>query len=696
MNLQKLLRPKSIAVVGASEKVGFSSDTCKNILTYNPEHQRVYFVNPKRDEVFGRKCYHTLGEIDDTIDLVILCTPQKTIIPLLREAHQKGCGGAVIYAAGYSEVGSAEGKEAERELKTVAEELGIAVMGPNCVGFINYIDNVFAFACTSKVRDRKGRIGFISQSGQFCLTMLDAPSAKFSYCISVGNSKIVQVEDYIDFLVEDDDTRVIALYLEGVTNPVKFAASLKKAALRRKPVVIMKAGRSARGAALTSSHTGAMAGSDKVYDAVFRKFGVIRVDDLQDLLGTASLLATLSRLPEGTAVASVNVSGGETGICADMGFLNGINMPDLEQQTKDELKQLLPFSTPGNPLDTTAPPAYDAALLTKCLLAVDRDKNTDMILFGMTILDEINDSSMEIMYQGIRDAKEQGLSKPLCLVSFIETTHWQDLQLRYEKLGVPILPAPKYGFSALRHMMSFIGYDPAAHTLELAIPQEFAPNRKGLSERESKRLLKESGVNVDLGRVVCTPEEAALAAEEIGYPVVLKIESDEIQHKSDVGGVKLNIRTREQAEDAYRQIMENVAQKAPGAQVNGVLIQKMLPQGKEFIIGVNNDRQFGPMVLAGMGGVFVEVFKDAQLYPAPLSHGEALEMLRGLKSFKLLQGCRGEAPADINALAELMVQISRFAQANKDTLLELDLNPVFVYEDGKGVSIADALIVLGE
>lgn len=696
MNLNKLLRPKSIAVIGASEKVGFSSDTCKNILTYNPDLERVYFVNTKRSEVFGRKCYNSLGDIEDIVDLVIICTPKGSVIQLLREAHAKGCGGAVIYAAGYSEVGTDEGKQAEQELREVANELGIAIMGPNCVGFINYIDTVFAFACTSKVRDRKGHIGFISQSGQFCLTMLDSPSARFSYCISVGNSKVVQIEDYMDFLVEDGDTRVLALYLEGVTNPVKFETCLKKAAQKRKPIVILKAGRSTRGAALTSSHTGAMAGSDKVFDAIFKKFGVIRVDDLQDLLATASLLATMPALPTGTAVASMNVSGGETGICADMGYLNNISMPDLEQETKSRLKELLPFASPGNPLDTTAPPAYDAQLFTKCLLTVDSDRATDMILLGMTILDEINDSSMEIMYEGIRAAKEQGLQKPLAIVSFIETTHYRDLLVRYEKLGVSILPAPKYAFAAIRHMMDFITYRPEEHTLELAIPTHRGTARCGLSERESKRMLKDGGLDIDLGVVVKSGGEAAETAQEMGYPVVMKIESDEIQHKSDVGGVKLNIRSSEEAIEAYRQIMEKVSRKAPNASINGILVQKMLPYGKEFIVGVNSDPQFGPMLLVGMGGVFVEVFKDTALYPVPIGRLEAEKMIAELKSFKLLTGYRGEAPADIDALADMLVQISDFAMNNKNNLLELDINPVFVYEAGKGAGVADALVIIGK
>jgi acetyltransferase len=696
MNINKLLCAKSLAIVGASEKIGFSADTCKNVLTYNPDLNRVYFVNPNRDFVFNVKCYKSLLDIDDTIDLVVICTPQSTIIPILREAHTKGCGGAVIYAAGYSEVGTDEGIEAELELKKIALELDIAIMGPNCIGFINFVENVYAFACTSTIRDRKGAIGFISQSGQFCLTTLDSPTMKLSYCISVGNSKIVQVEDYLDYLIEDEATRVVALYLEGVNNPSKFINCLRKAAIKRKPIVIMKAGRSARGAELTSSHTGALAGSDKIFDAMFKKFGVIRADDLEDLLATSSLLSTLASIPNGTAIASMCVSGGETGICADMSYLSGIHMPDFEQETKIALKALLPFATPGNPMDATAPPSYDAALLAECLHVIDRDRNTNLILLGMTIQNEINDSSMEIMYEGIRSAKQQGMKKPLFIISFIETTHNWELQVKYEKLGIPILPAPKYAFSALRNMISFVNYKPEEHSLECAIPTKKISKRIGLSELDSKTLLARNGVPVEIGILATSAKEAVEAAERLGYPAVLKIESAEIQHKSDVGGVRLNLHTAEEVVIAFNEIIDNVAVKAAGAKINGVLVQKMLASGKEFIIGVNKDPQFGPMILAGMGGVFVEIFHDVALYPVPINRVEAKKILEELKSFKLLQGYRGSTPNDVDALIDLMVSVSAFAESNKDDLLELDLNPVFVYEAGRGVSIADALIVLGE
>ena len=297
MNLTKLLKPKSVAVIGASEKEGFGGDVCHNTLSYVEDMSRVYFVHPKRESVFGVPCYKSISDIPDTIDMMVICTSQKTVIPLLKEGAAKGVGGAVVFASGYGEIGTDEGRKNEAELIAAAKELDIAVMGPNCAGFVNYIDNVQAFAFISAKRDRKGSVGVVSQSGQLCLSMMDDSGMRFSYSISAGNGKIVQMEDYMDFLVEDEDTKVVSVYIEGVKNAAKFADVLKKAAAKKKPVVILKAGRSAKGGAIAASHTGSLSGSDASFDAVLKKFGAIRVDDLEELIATSLMLATLNRYP---------------------------------------------------------------------------------------------------------------------------------------------------------------------------------------------------------------------------------------------------------------------------------------------------------------------------------------------------------------------------------------------------------------
>ena len=252
MDLTKLLKPKSVAVIGASEKEGFGGDVCRNILTYVKDRSRVYFVHPKRDQVFGVPCHKSILDIEDTVDLMIICTSQKTVVPLLRDGAKKGVGGAVVFASGYGEVGTDEGRANEKELIETGEELGIAIMGPNCAGFVNYIDDVQAFAFISEKRDRKGSVGVVSQSGQLCLSLMECPSMRFSYCISAGNGKAVQMEDYMDYLVDDENTKVVSIYIEGVKNTEKFAAVLKKAAQKKKPVIILKTGRSTKCGAIAA------------------------------------------------------------------------------------------------------------------------------------------------------------------------------------------------------------------------------------------------------------------------------------------------------------------------------------------------------------------------------------------------------------------------------------------------------------
>lgn len=696
MDISKLLRPRAVAVVGASEKSGFGGDTCRNILENQADTSHVYPVNPKKETVFGKKCYPTLADLPEEIDLVILCTSQKTIVDFLKQAKAKGAGAAVVYASGYSEVGTAEGKAFEKELVDAAKALDMVVMGPNCAGYINFGDDIFSFAFIGDYKGKKGNIGFVSQSGQFCIDMMKSAEMKYSFAISAGNSAMVQMEDYLNFLIDDSNTKVIALYLEGVKNPHKFEACLQKAMEKKKPVVILKAGRSPKGQATAASHTGSMAGSDKTYDAVFGKFGVIRADDMQDLRSTASLLATLRVLPRKPAFSAMCLSGGETAVSADTGFLHGIEYPDFSEATLKKLNDMLPdFATPRNPLDMTAALCYDADAFASGITTVMSDPSIEMGLVGLTISDKVTVSN-DIMFEGIRRAFEQIPDKPLAVMSFMEAARNKELVERFQNAGIPVLPTTKYGFRALQHLQDFILHDTIKREARLAIPEAHSANTRALSEYESKKLLADNGVPVDLGYIAKTKAEVKEYAEKIGYPLVMKVESNDILHKSDVGGVMLNIKSLEQAEEAYDKILANAAQHAPNAKINGILMQKMLKAGTEMIIGLNSDPQFGPMLLVGMGGVFVEVFKDAALYPVPLNHDEALHMLQSLKSFKLLNGYRGNPPADIEALTDMMVKISDFAYRKKDTLKELDMNPLFVYPKGEGVAIADALAVMYE
>ena len=586
MNLNKLLKPTSVAVIGASEKEGFGGDVCRNILSYVEDRSHVYFIHPKRDSVFGVPCYKSISDVPENVDLMVICTSQKTVIPLLQEGAKKGVGGAVVFASGYGEVGTAEGKQNEAELIAAAKELDIAVMGPNCAGFVNYIDNVQAFAFISAKRDRKGSVGVVSQSGQLCLSMMDDPGMRFSYNISAGNGKIVQMEDYMDFLVDDEDTKVVSIYIEGVKNADKFAAVLKKAAEKRKPVVILKAGRSAKGGAIAASHTGSLSGSDASFDAVLKKFGAIRVDDLEELIAMSLMLSTMKRMPEKATFASMNLSGGETGICADVGSLNGIEYPDFTEETLKKLKEQLPsYASPNNPLDMTASLSYDADLYAGALRTVMDDPNIGMVLIGYTLLLEIADPCIHYMYKGIEKVVQEkgGNCKPIAMIPFAENTRNPEYQEKLFQIGVPVLPPPVYAFKLLRHLADFIAYEPETKTLELAVGHPKSEETQALSEHESKQELKVYGVPVPDEVIVTSKEEAAQFVKNHPGPLVMKVESADILHKSDVGGVKLNVCGPEAAEKAYEEIMESVTAKRPDAHINGILTVPMLDAGVEII-----------------------------------------------------------------------------------------------------------------
>jgi acetyltransferase len=401
MDMNKLIKPESLAVIGASEKDGFGGDTTRNLLKFSGNLDRVYLINPKRDTVFGRKCYHSVAEVDDTIDLCIICTPKATVIPLLREAAAKGCGGAVVFASGYGEIG-AKGKTDEQELIVEANKLGIAIMGPNCAGFANFINKIFCFAFLVEERDRSGNIGFISQSGQIILGGLDLPNMGFSYCISSGNSCNVKVEDYLQFLVDDPDTKVVAAYLEGITQPGKLVETFRKAAMMKKPVVVLKTGKSQRSRQLAASHTGSLSGSDEVMRAVMRKYGVIEVNDLEELCGTAAAFSWLKELPKGNRTVFMNVSGGEAGVTAELADHFEIPLAEYKNETKEFLGSLVPeYGSVNNPFDMTAGIGYNTPVMVNAIKAISKDSGVDMIVIGYTITPEVFDATITHMVDAV-------------------------------------------------------------------------------------------------------------------------------------------------------------------------------------------------------------------------------------------------------------------------------------------------------
>ena len=712
MDIKKLLKPNKVAVIGASEKEGFGGDTCRNIIRYMKPGD-YYFINPKRNQVQGVRCYSSISDLPEPVELLVIATPMSTVEEFLREGAKKGVRAAVVFASGYGEVGTQEGIEAESRLKSLCEELDIALMGPNCAGFANYVDMIYPYAFISNERDRKGAVGVVSQSGQLVLSMMEAASIRFSYAISSGNGKITTIEDYLDFLVDDEDTHVIALYMEGSKQPAKLAAALKKAALKRKPVVVLKTGRSEKGQALAASHTGSLSGSDKVFDALFNKFGVIRVDDLEELISTAQSLAVLKKLPEVNGVSSISLSGGETGICADLGQIIGLNYPDFSEPAIKALKQILPsYATVNNPLDSTASLSYDIDKFTSVCEAVMKDPSIGIVAIGYTLLEEISDNAIYYMSEALERVMKEKWAKPCLMLPFAENTRNKDYVKKLEMIGVPVLPTALYALKIIKNILDFASYSPEDHNLEVSVlssSNEHAPGAStstpsqltkktehgtgtALTESESKLLIQQYGMDCGIFEVAQTKEEAGKIFERLKLKkAVAKVDSPDILHKSDVGCVILNIESPEEAMAAYDTILQNAAKHFSNPEIKGVQICSMADKGTEVILGVNNDPQFGPCVLVGLGGIFVEIFKDTSMALAPVSKKEAVNMIRSLKSFRLLDGYRGTPKCDIEALSEAIVRISEMSAERAKELKELDINPVFVYE--KGLCAVDALYI---
>ena len=689
MNLDRLLKPKTVAIIGANDKPGFGGDTTRNYLKFSKNLNQLYLIHPKKEELFGHKVYKSILECPTDVDLAIICTSQKTVIPLLKECAQKHVGGAVVFASGYSEVG-AEGKVLQEELIQKANELGIAVMGPNCAGFANFIDGIFAFAFLVEERDRKGNIGMISQSGQIVLGGLDSRNMGFSHVISSGNSCNVKVEDYLDFLVEDEDTKVVAAYMEGVTKPAQLIETFRKAAKKKKPIIILKTGRSVKSQQLAASHTGSLSGADKVLRAIFKRYGIIEARDLEELMGLASTLSWLKSLPKGQRTVFMCVSGGEAGVMADLSEDYGIELAEYKPETKTYLQSLLPsYGSVNNPFDMTAGIGYNTPVMVDAIKAISKDENVDVICIAYTITPEVWDDTITHMCEAVEIAQKDDNVKPIFWIPYIEHTRDKASADMLRDSGTPLMPTGVYGVDSLKKILNFATFE--YEDGGIAIPEAVHTGRKGLSEYDSLCYLQEHGVSIPPQKIAATKEEAVEAAKELGYPLSVKIHSADIQHKSDVGGVKLNIRNEEELADAFDTVMTNCRQKAPNAKLEGVLLKPMLKTGAEMIIGVNNDKDFGPTVMVGMGGVFVELFKDVQLAPAPLTKNQAVTMIENLKAYPLLNGYRGNPVYNKDALADLLVSISEMAASGKDEVKELDLNPVFVTEEGVG--IADALLI---
>lgn len=696
--LDPLLRPQSVAVVGATDKEGFGGSTVSNLLHWTSRNPTVFFVNPNREHVMGVPCFRSVRELPSPVDCAVICTPAPTVIPLLHEAGQAGAKAAVVYAAGFREAGR-EGERLEQELVMAAAQYGMVVAGPNCAGIINVKDRIPLYGLPLLQDIRSGPTAVVGQSGQLVSNLINCRDLSFSFVISSGNEAVTTTADYLEFLAAEHDTRIILLYLEGVRQGPKFVRALCECTRQGKTIIVVKTGRSERAAAMARSHTGSLVGSDTTFEALCRKYGVIRVDDLEEMIACAQIASVLPRpeSAESLSFAVVHMSGGEAAIFSDLAAGAGLPLGEFAPNTVQRLRQLLPpFATVSNPLDMTAVLAYDEQVLTAALRTVLDDPSIDGLVVGHNIPEEIAPEDLDFHKRvaGALFCARQESHKPVIVVSGLPSPNPSHLR-PYREMGVPVIAGAKKAALALART--------ARHHSEQVKVQErlqrppIAPLPRVPLDARTEHSLKSSlaalGFPVPPGYLARSADEAVDRAIQLGFPVALKVQSPDLPHKSDVGGVALNLRSSEEVAEAYRRILSTVSSRAPHARLDGILVESMITGGLEVIVGLKYDPDLGPTLAVGPGGVLVELLGKPSTVMAPLTEEEAQELLQQDPLGKLLAGFRGSPARDVKALAQLVVLVGRLAASYSDQIVELDLNPVLVREAGEGVVVVDALAV---
>ncbi len=696
--IQALLRPGSIAIVGVSSKGGGSGAKMMESAGIFGFEGPVWPIHPTASEIAGRACFKSFAALPHAPDCVIVAVPAEGVLKVLEEAAAAGVKSALVVSEGFADAATDEGRERQDKLLKLARASNMAVAGPNCMGIATFVHHYAATMADIPDTCVAGGVSLVSQSGGLLNAFAEHCGNRgigMNYLVSMGNQAVVDLADYIDYFVTDDATKVIALIMEGAKDGRRLRAAIERAA-PKKPIVVLKLGRSVVGQAATLAHTGTLAGKHEAFEALFRQHGVALVDSIDELCETAGLMA-YAPLPKGDRVAMFTVSGGATSLVGDLGDKAGIHFPAIGEATNKKLQEIIEVDRSfNNPIDTVGMPRLRRGKSMERLLDVlNDDDGIDVVglALGMRIEGaESHDALVAEIARAVPKAK-----KPLVVVSFVGnglTKRWRGYAAEH---GVPILDNPEIGMRAIKHLVDYAAYRRSAGKPASKTARSYEASKlKGgltLTEADSKIILGMAGLPVTKEALAKTPADAARLWKDIQAPVALKIQSPDIPHKSDVGGVYLGARTAEDVEKAAAKVLENSVKACPDAQIDGILVQEMVEGGVEFILGMTYDDQFGPLIVLGSGGVMVEIFKDASVRLPPLTREDVHGMIADLKASKLLEGFRGAAPKDVDALVDCCVDFAAFVAATDGQYAAIDLNPVFVCAKGKGVRIADALIV---
>ena len=701
-NLKHFFTPQSIAILGASTKTGTMGWRVVNNLKENGYEGKVYPINPQAEEILGYKVYRSISEVGAPIDTAYCALAAEKTIEAFEECEKIGVKFIIMISSGFAEIGE-EGAEIQRYITEFAKRTGIRILGPNCQGAINFIDNT-AMSISSALfyGYTQGSIGIVSQSGSTghgIFNMAAERGMGLAYLATTGNEADLSTLDFIDYMLDDDKVSVIVGYLEGIKDIKRFFALGKKSLAIGKPIILLKPGKTDIARKAITSHTAALAASDYLYSATFQQAGIIRVNDVDELLDTAYIFSDLSIRPKGNRVAVSSTAGGVAVMLTDACSELGMDLPELQDDTAAILTEILPaFSTAQNPLDMTAQVINNSDNFSSLCTALANDPSIDMLIIGIGVnVGKDSEKRGELVYQ-----VAEKLNKPMvvCWLTGPETASLGHKVLKAHK--VPVFYNPYRTAKALSHVVEFEStrkkqQAQAEETAYVNIISEiFPPGETVLAEYEAKKFMAANGFIVTGERLVQTAEEAITAANEFGYPVVMKINSPQVLHKTEAGGVKLNLRTPEEVGEAFAQILSNVKAYNPEAEITGILVQEMITSGEEIILGSTYDPQFGSMIMFGLGGIYVEIAKDVAFRMPPISKGEAMDMIKETKmAYSVLKGARGKAPGDIDAMCETISRFSYLVNAieSAGTNVEIDLNPIVVLPEGKGVKIVDALII---
>jgi acetate---CoA ligase (ADP-forming) len=695
--LTKLLDPASIAVIGASTRAGsFGERVLHNLRHYGG---RYYPVNARYESIGGLTCYANVRDLPEVVDCAVITAAREAVEEIVLDCVKAGVGGAIIFASGYSETGREERIAQQQRLAAIARESGLRIVGPNCIGVVNStLDSRITFMDITPIpKPTSHAVGVISQSGALGMALAQGVvrGLSVSHVLTSGNSCDVDMADYVNYLVEDPTCAAIACVFEGMSTPERLLLAADNAWRADKPLVIYKMATGEQGAQAAMSHTGSLAGSHEIYRAAFRKAGAVVVDDFESLMETAAFFAK-APAPIAAGAAVVAASGGAAIMAADRAEQFGVPMPQPSDDTRIILESRIPeFGSSRNPCDVTAQILSDPEALGVCAGALLADAQYGVLVAPMTY-GYAASAKRPLVYNDL--AKQHG--KMACVVW---QTEWQEgpgVVETNQCERVALFRSMPACFIALAAWQWRASHRAAGRQAVTATPPGTIITARGLlaaatgatvTEREAKEILALYGVPVVGERLVNSADAAVEAASVLGFPVVMKVESPDLPHKTEAGVIRLNLRSDAEVRAAYDAVMANAAKVSPPPHIHGVLVQPMVAQGVELVVGARNDALFGPLIVVGLGGVLIEVLKDSTLSPAPVTPDEARGMLRRLKGFPLLEGFRGMEAVNVDKLAGIISRVSSFVADHREQVAELDINPLICA--GDRIVAVDALIV---